>query len=50
MALTGGESDVMLLVRAPDNDALRRVVLEQLQAIPEVLGTRTFLISEGSAS
>lgn len=46
MALTGGESDVILLIRAADNDALRRVVLEQLQAIPGVLGTRTFLIFE----
>ncbi|MGD9986164.1 Lrp/AsnC family transcriptional regulator [Pseudonocardia sp.] len=46
MALLGGEFDVMLLVRAADNDALRRVVLEQLQAIPGVLATRTFLIFE----
>ncbi|MCP2238211.1 DNA-binding transcriptional regulator, Lrp family [Prauserella halophila] len=46
MALTGGEFDVILLIRAADNDALRRVVLEQLQAIPGVLGTRTFLIFE----
>lgn len=46
MALTGGEFDVMLLVRAAGNDALRRVVLEQLQAIPGVLSTRTFLIFE----
>lgn len=46
MALMGGEFDVMLLVRAAGNDALRRVVLEQLQAIPGVLATRTFLIFE----
>jgi DNA-binding Lrp family transcriptional regulator len=46
MALLGGEFDVMLLVRAAGNDALRRVVLEQLQAIPGVLATRTFLIFE----
>ncbi|ANY08468.1 Lrp/AsnC family transcriptional regulator [Pseudonocardia sp. HH130630-07] len=46
MALLGGEFDVMLLVRATDNDALRRVVLERLQAIPGVLATRTFLIFE----
>lgn len=46
MALTGGEFDVMLLVRTADNNALRRVVLEQLQAMPEVLATRTFLIFE----
>ncbi|OZM75895.1 Lrp/AsnC family transcriptional regulator [Pseudonocardia sp. MH-G8] len=49
MALMGGEFDVMLLVRAADNDALRRVVLEQLQAIPGVLATRTFLIFEDAA-
>ena len=35
-----------LLVRAADNEGLRRVVLEKLQAIPEVLGTRTALIFE----
>ncbi|SEQ92817.1 Lrp/AsnC family transcriptional regulator [Lentzea albida] len=46
MALMGGEFDVMLLVRAADNDALRRVVLEQLQNIPGVLSTKTFLIFE----
>ncbi|MGH3587660.1 MAG: Lrp/AsnC family transcriptional regulator [Pseudonocardia sp.] len=46
MALLGGEFDVILLVRAADNAALRTVVLERLQAIPGVLGTRTFLIFE----
>lgn len=46
MALVGGEFDVMLLVRAADNNALRRVVLEQLQTIPGVLSTKTFLIFE----
>lgn len=46
MALTGGEFDVILLIRAADNDALRHVVLERLQAIPGVLGTRTFLVFE----
>ena len=46
MALVGGEFDVMLLVRAEDNNALRRVVLEQLQTIPGVLSTKTFLIFE----
>lgn len=46
MALLGGEFDVMLLVRAAGNDALRRVVLEQLQSIPGVLATRTSLIFE----
>jgi len=46
MALMGGEFDVMLLVRAADNNALRRVVLEELQTIPGVLSTKTFLIFE----
>jgi DNA-binding Lrp family transcriptional regulator len=46
MALVGGEFDVILLVRAADNDALRRVVLERLQSIPGVLATRTSLIFE----
>ncbi|MGI5128331.1 Lrp/AsnC family transcriptional regulator [Pseudonocardia sp. CA-107938] len=46
MALVGGEFDVILLVRAADNDALRRVVLEQLQALPDVHSTRTSLIFE----
>ena len=46
IALVGGEFDVILLVRAADNDALRMVVLEQLQGIPGVLSTRTSLIFE----
>ena len=50
MALTGGDFDVMLLVRAADNHALRQVVLEQLQAMPGVLSTRTFLIFEDTAN
>ncbi|ANZ41541.1 transcriptional regulator [Lentzea guizhouensis] len=50
MALMGGEFDVMLLVRAEDNNALRRVVLEQLQTIPGVLSTKTFLIFEDAGN
>jgi DNA-binding Lrp family transcriptional regulator len=46
MALVGGEFDVILLVRAADNAALRDVVLAQLQSIPEVLSTRTSLVFE----
>lgn len=46
MALVSGEFDVLLLVRAADNAGLREVVLNQLQDIPGVLGTRTFLIFE----
>ena len=46
MALVGGDFDAILLVRAEDNEHLRQVVLEKLQAIPEVLATRTALIFE----
>jgi len=48
MALVGGDYDVILLVRAHDNSDLRRVVLERLQAIPEVRSTKTALIFEDS--
>ncbi|GLZ49879.1 AsnC family transcriptional regulator [Actinomycetospora sp. NBRC 106375] len=44
VALVAGEFDVILLVRAEDNDALRRLVLERLQAMPGVLATRTSLV------
>jgi DNA-binding Lrp family transcriptional regulator len=43
-ALLGGDHDVLALVRAPDNAALRDVVLNQVQAIPGVLSTRTWLV------
>ncbi|CAN5223782.1 Lrp/AsnC family transcriptional regulator [soil metagenome] len=46
VALVGGDSDVMLLVRARDNGDLRRVVLEELQAIPAVRATKTALLFE----
>jgi DNA-binding Lrp family transcriptional regulator len=46
MALVGGDVDVMLLVRTKDNEALRRLVLDSLQAVPGVLATRTLLIFE----
>lgn len=46
IALVGGDYDVLLLVRARDNSDLRRVVLERLQAIPEVRSTKTALIFE----
>lgn len=45
-ALVGGDWDVLLLVRAPDNSALRHVVLEQVQDIPGVRATRTWLVFE----
>jgi DNA-binding Lrp family transcriptional regulator len=45
-ALLGGDYDVLALVRAPDNTALRDVVLGDVQAIPGVLSTRTWLVFE----
>lgn len=44
VALVGADIDVLALVRTPDNAALRRVVLEQIQAVPGVESTRTWLI------
>ena len=46
--LLGGDIDVLVLVRAPDNHALREVVLEQLHALPGVQSTNTWLIFDES--
>ncbi|MEU0932870.1 MULTISPECIES: Lrp/AsnC family transcriptional regulator [unclassified Embleya] len=46
LALVGGDYDVLALVRTPDNTALREVVLEQIQSIPNVRSTRTWLVFE----
>lgn len=46
IALVGGNFDVILLVRAEDNVDLRRVIFDQLQNMPGVLDTQTFLIFE----
>jgi DNA-binding Lrp family transcriptional regulator len=43
-ALVSGEHDIVLLVRTRDPAALREFVLNDLQAIPAVLATRTELI------
>jgi DNA-binding Lrp family transcriptional regulator len=43
-AMVGGDYDVLALVRAPDNAALRHVVLERVQDIPGVRATRTWLV------
>lgn len=45
-ALVAGDHDVLALVRAPDNAALRHLVLDQVQSIPGVLSTRTWLVFE----
>lgn len=46
IALVGGDFDVLVLVRTPDNSALRHVVLERVQEIPGVRATRTSLVFE----
>lgn len=46
IALVGGDFDVILLVRAVDNVHLRRVIFDQLQSMPGVLDTQTFLVFE----
>ena len=45
-ALVGGDHDVLALVRAPDNAALRDVVLDRIQDIPGVRSSRTWLVFE----
>lgn len=42
--MVSGEFDGLLLVRTVDARALRDVVLERLQTMPEVLGTQTMFI------
>ena len=43
-SLVGGDYDVLVLVRTPDNAALRHVVLERIQDVPGVRATRTWLV------
>lgn len=45
-ALVGGEYDVILLVRTTDNEHLRQIVFDRLQAIQGVLDSQTSLIFE----
>jgi DNA-binding Lrp family transcriptional regulator len=49
IALVGGDFDVLVLVRTPDNATLRDVVLERLQAVKGVRASRTWLIFEEAA-
>ena len=46
VALVAGDFDVTMLVRCRDADHLRSLVLEQIQAMPEVLSTQTVLVFE----
>ncbi len=49
VALVAGDFDVTLLVRTRDAEHLRELVLERIQALPEVLGTQTVLVFEEHA-
>lgn len=44
IALVGGDFDVLVLSRTPDNAALRQLVLERIHGIPGVRATRTWLV------
>jgi DNA-binding Lrp family transcriptional regulator len=46
VALVAGDFDCVMLVRARDTGHLRDLVLERVQALPEVLATQTVLIFE----
>ncbi|MFI1798377.1 Lrp/AsnC family transcriptional regulator [Streptomyces sp. NPDC020379] len=46
IALVSGDFDVLLLVHTKDNHALRELVLTRIQAMDEVLSTRTLLVFE----
>lgn len=44
MALSSGTFDYVLLVRAPDIDHLRDVILGDLQSIPEIRSSQTLVL------
>jgi DNA-binding Lrp family transcriptional regulator len=44
VSMLGADFDVLVLVRAPDNAALRDLVLDRIQAISGVQTTRTWLV------
>lgn len=46
LAMVGGDVDMMMLVRTPDNVTLRDVVLAQVHAITGIRSTRTWLVFE----
>ena len=46
IALVSGDFDVLLLVHTADNRSLRELVLTRIQAVPEVLSSRTLLVFE----
>jgi DNA-binding Lrp family transcriptional regulator len=51
LGFTTGTFDLVLLVRAPDMETLRDVVLDRLQSMPEIRSTQTsFVLEEFRAS
>ncbi len=50
VTLTGGPMDVILLVRAKDTADLRRVVFDEIQPLPSVVDTQTFMIFDDQVS
>ncbi|HWS34748.1 MAG TPA: Lrp/AsnC family transcriptional regulator [Actinoplanes sp.] len=48
IGLVGGDFDVILLVRVADNTELRHLVLDEIQGMAGVVGTRTLLLFEES--
>jgi DNA-binding Lrp family transcriptional regulator len=44
IAMVGGDVDILMLVRTPDNATLRDVVLAQVHAVPGVRSSRTWLV------
>ncbi|MFC4052672.1 Lrp/AsnC family transcriptional regulator [Actinomadura syzygii] len=49
LAFVGGDVDVIVLVRTPDNGTLRDVVLARIHAVEGVRSTRTWLIFDEAA-
>lgn len=46
VALVAGDFDCVILIRARDAEHLRELVLERIQALPEVVATQTVLVFE----
>lgn len=46
VSLVTGDFDCVILVRARDAEHLRELVLERIQALPEVVATQTVLVFE----
>lgn len=42
----GGDIDVLVVVRAPDNQTLRDVVLERMHSFTGIRSSRTWLVFE----